>query len=261
MSEYATLSLALNSVPNSLSTVSTMQKLHMSPAQQTNFSWLAFNWQVSISRMEGTLLWDLANLLQSPILTNNVWTECKQEHAEKGDRINNADDLQSQLRRHYKKGMKISDGIYICIPMDAIPNSLVDIHNSDETLMAFIRTSLPAKTQNSLTDNLLAVFGTVDLLTETNTRIDADSTFQALHLLWYNRHCTKGYEAPSDIPPSMLDRVGCVHTNHSQMIPSISKDVKDNQKMFQSLKIIFKELYSVSDSDCLSKAKGVRCVV
>ncbi|EGO02698.1 hypothetical protein SERLA73DRAFT_150340 [Serpula lacrymans var. lacrymans S7.3] len=173
---------------------------------------------------------------------NNIWMECEQERAEKGNRVNDVHDLQSQLiccqlRKHYKEGMKISDDTYICIPMDAIPSSLVDICNSDETLMAFICTNLPAKIQNSLTDNLLAVFGTPDLLTEKNTCVDADSTFQALHLSWYNRHCTKGHEAPSDISPSMLDRVGCVHTNHSQMIPYISKDIKDNQKIFQSVKM------------------------
>ncbi|EGO28237.1 hypothetical protein SERLADRAFT_405864 [Serpula lacrymans var. lacrymans S7.9] len=166
---------------------------------------------------------------------NNIWTECEQERAEKGNRGNDVDDLQSQLRGHYKEQMKISNDAYICIPMDAIPkyifhkfpmadfslvrSSLVDIRNYDETPMAFICMSLPAKIQNYLTNNLLAVFGTPDLLTEKNTRVDVDSTFQLLYLSWYNRHCTK-------------------------VIPYISKDIKDNQKMFQSLKAIFKELFN-----------------
>ncbi|EGO02635.1 hypothetical protein SERLA73DRAFT_70130 [Serpula lacrymans var. lacrymans S7.3] len=410
MSEYTTLSLALNSVPDSLSTVFTIQKSPISPQSPANKLFktgiqLAVNLlqlpeaglglRISISGMEGTLPWDLANLLQSPIpgtvegdliinhiiptisrmhhlfpismasmfspsmvsehqvarefdctdiassdrfidsvifnnftlhnqnaqhwvscydtivdtslnppiplhqlgyellapmtfflprpyspplsdsqdylesseddgedghptvqqkgaekekihdhQANNIWMECEQERAEKGNRVNDIHDLQSQLRKQYKEGMKISDDIYICIPMDAIPSSLVDIRNSDETLMAFICTSLPAKIQNSLTDNLLAVFGTPDLLTKKNTSVDADSTFQALYLSWYNCHCTKGHEALSDIPPSMLDKVGCVHTNHSQMNPYIFKDVKDNQKMFQSLKVIFEELFN-----------------
>ncbi|EGO02412.1 hypothetical protein SERLA73DRAFT_158471 [Serpula lacrymans var. lacrymans S7.3] len=92
--------------------------------------------------------------------------------------------------------------------------------------------------------NLLAVFGKPDLLAEKNTCVNADSTFEALHLLWYNRHITKGLKAPSDVPPSMLDKVGCKHTNHSQMIPYIFKDVSNNQELFQSLKVVFEELFN-----------------
>ncbi|EGO30171.1 hypothetical protein SERLADRAFT_404464 [Serpula lacrymans var. lacrymans S7.9] len=197
--------------------------------------------RVSIGGMEGSLPWDLANLLQSPIpgsmedfltwLSSNhiallyqthktFWMlkmtqtrptiqlkEHKCERAEKGARVRNIKDLQSQLNVHYKEGMKVSDDTYICIPIDAIPNSLVDIRNSDETLMAFICTNLPAKICNSLT---------------------------ALHLSWYNRHCTKGRKAPSDVPPSMLDKI----------IPYISKDINNNQELFQSLKVVFEELFN-----------------
>ncbi|EGO23677.1 hypothetical protein SERLADRAFT_438989 [Serpula lacrymans var. lacrymans S7.9] len=82
MSEYVILSLALNSVPDSLSTVFTVQKLPISPQSPANKLFkagiqLAVNLlqspeaglglRVSISRMEDTLPWDLANFLRSPI--------------------------------------------------------------------------------------------------------------------------------------------------------------------------------------------------
>ncbi|KAI0712999.1 hypothetical protein C8Q72DRAFT_870017, partial [Fomitopsis betulina] len=49
--------------------------------------------------------------------------------------------------------------------------------------------------------------------------------FETLHFSWYNRHCTRGQDAPADIPPVMLRRTGGIKTNYHQMLPYPSKDM------------------------------------
>ncbi|EGO30816.1 hypothetical protein SERLADRAFT_404822 [Serpula lacrymans var. lacrymans S7.9] len=155
MSEYAILSLALNSIPDSLSTVSTMQKSPISQQSPANKlfktgiqlanaqHWVSFydttvnaslNPHILLHQLGYELLAPMAFFLPRPYspplsdsqdylepserdsedehLTvqqksakkekihdcqaNNVWTECEQECAEKGNRVNDIDNLQSQ---------------------------------------------------------------------------------------------------------------------------------------------------------------------
>ncbi|KAH9912434.1 uncharacterized protein B0H18DRAFT_853002, partial [Fomitopsis serialis] len=75
----------------------------------------------------------------------------------------------------------------------------------------------------------------------------SDSTFEAIHFSWYNRHCTQGHSAPNDIPPSLLRRANCTRTNHRQFIPYVSKDMEDHQAIYQALKNAFADMFSWID--------------
>jgi propanediol dehydratase large subunit len=59
--------------------------------------------------------------------------------------------------------------------------------------MTFISTALPEKIRSMLEHNLLASMEDLDVVQEKDTeqRSDEDKRFRALHLSWYNRHCTK----------------------------------------------------------------------
>ncbi|KAH9910943.1 uncharacterized protein B0H18DRAFT_865748, partial [Fomitopsis serialis] len=68
--------------------------------------------------------------------------------------------------------------------------------------------------------------------------------FETIHFSWYNRHCTKGHEAPDDVPPQMMSRSGVSRTNYGQLIPYTSKDMEDHRSIYQSLKSILGDVFS-----------------
>ncbi|EGO04858.1 hypothetical protein SERLA73DRAFT_149206 [Serpula lacrymans var. lacrymans S7.3] len=68
-------------------------------------------------------------------------------------------------------------------------------------------------------------------------------TFEALHFSWYNRHCTKGNDAPNDIPPLMMKRKYASRTNYLQLIPYTSKEIQDHADIDQRLKTVFADLF------------------
>ncbi|EPS99838.1 hypothetical protein FOMPIDRAFT_1082463, partial [Fomitopsis schrenkii] len=75
--------------------------------------------------------------------------------------------------------------------------------------------------------------------------------FQALHFSWYNRHCTKGYDAPSGAQPLTLRRTNGSKTNYHQLIPYPSKDMTDprgKQSIYQSVKNILAPVFEFLDS-------------
>lgn len=59
--------------------------------------------------------------------------------------------------------------------------------------MTFISTALPVKIRSALEHNLLASMEDVEVIQEKDTAepSDSDKRFTALHLSWYNRHCTQ----------------------------------------------------------------------
>jgi hypothetical protein len=76
----------------------------------------------------------------------------------------------------------------------------LDIRNSDGSLMVFISTALPNRMRDILEQNLLASMENITLLHDqagNHEEDDADDDderqgrFGALHLSWYNRHCTQ----------------------------------------------------------------------
>jgi hypothetical protein len=67
----------------------------------------------------------------------------------------------------------------------------LELRNTDGSLMAFVSTGLPSHIRSALEVNLLAALEKQDLLGATDTRLPGSQSFQAMHLSWYNRHCTK----------------------------------------------------------------------
>jgi hypothetical protein len=74
-----------------------------------------------------------------------------------------------------------------------MPSTHLDIRNGDGTLMTFISTALPDKIRSMLEHNLLASMEDLEVVQEKDTEqpSDADKRFRALHMSWYNRHCTQ----------------------------------------------------------------------
>ncbi|EGO02487.1 hypothetical protein SERLA73DRAFT_69992 [Serpula lacrymans var. lacrymans S7.3] len=174
---------------------------------------------------------------------NILWTEKGREQAVKGHVATDTNDLQTQLQSLYQDSVKATCEMYLRIPANIILGQSLNICNSDDSLMVFVCTSLLAYICSSLQQKLLAAFENNQLLTEKPGQHDEDDIFEALHFSWYNRHCTRGDDAPTEILPLMLEREDGRCTNYSQMIPYLSKEIKDHSTIYQTIKVVFADLF------------------
>lgn len=151
---------------------------------------------------------------------------------------------------------------YFCnCTLQTDPNSHhLELRNADGSLMAFVSTALPAHIRSTLEVNLLAALESPDLLRETDTRLPGCQPFQAMHMSWYNRHCTsvsdlfwalniwhmlimkQGLAAPRDVQPWVLEKEG-MRTNHSQVIPYLSKDLYQHRRIYGSMSKLYEDLF------------------
>ncbi|KAG2028614.1 hypothetical protein BDR03DRAFT_838341, partial [Suillus americanus] len=108
--------------------------------------------------------------------------------------------------------------------------------------MAFVSTGLPHHIRSLLEVNLLAALGNPNLLQGMDSSLPSGQPFQAMHLSWYNRHCTSGHDAPPYAQPWLLEKEG-IRTNYSQMIPYISKDLQQHQQIYGTLTRVYTQLF------------------
>ncbi|EGN97242.1 hypothetical protein SERLA73DRAFT_74955 [Serpula lacrymans var. lacrymans S7.3] len=174
---------------------------------------------------------------------NVLWTEKERERAVRGHVATDTNDLRTQLQSLYQGGVKATCGTYLRIPASVILGQSLNIRNSDGSLMVFVCTSLPDCIRSSLQPKLLAAFENNEPPTQKPGQHDEDDMFEALHFSWYNRHCTIGDDAPTEISPLMLEREDGRRTNYSQMIPYLSKEIKDHSTIYRTIKVVFADLF------------------
>lgn len=66
----------------------------------------------------------------------------------------------------------------------------LELRCKDSLLMAFVSMALPNHICSVLEVNLLSVLERPELLEEVDSASPGCKHFQAMHLSWYNRHCT-----------------------------------------------------------------------
>ncbi|KAG1851385.1 hypothetical protein F4604DRAFT_1934069 [Suillus subluteus] len=159
-----------------------------------------------------------------------------------GERVKSLEDLCNKLKTFYHNGVKKLPGAYLRISMQIMPNHHLDLQNKDGSLMVFVSTALPTHICASLEVNLLAALGNADLLGDMDTRLPGGRPFQAMHLSWYNRHCTLGLNAPTDVQPWLLEKEG-MRTNHGQVIPYISQDLQQHRLIYGTISKVYGELF------------------
>ncbi|KII89483.1 hypothetical protein PLICRDRAFT_109188 [Plicaturopsis crispa FD-325 SS-3] len=184
---------------------------------------------------------------------NLQWTDCERGKVERSVACSDIDSFESKLASHYKNGVRIDDK-YIRISTEDIPNQIVNVRDSNDDLLAFICTTMPESMRQNLTANLMACFAPHQSLIPTDSRDAEKFTFETLHFSWYNRHCTKGSSAPTDIHPYQMERDGA-RTNHGQFIPYPSKEMKDHESIYARLKVIFDEVFEWISSELSAHLK------
>ncbi|KIJ12218.1 hypothetical protein PAXINDRAFT_83281 [Paxillus involutus ATCC 200175] len=80
------------------------------------------------------------------------------------------------------------------------------------------------------------------MLVEKDTRTSSKA-FDAIHCSWYNHHATQGDDAPDDVQACFLEKEGCSRTNHAQIVPYISAELRDHEELYQHVIKTFKALF------------------
>ena len=78
---------------------------------------------------------------------------------------------------------------------------MLDLRNSDGSLMALICSSMPQRLKDQLMANLIGAFDGRDILYSRQVS-DGPQSFGSLHFSWYNRYTTQVSQ--------LLDKFGCL---------------------------------------------------
>ncbi|EPS93361.1 hypothetical protein FOMPIDRAFT_1080287, partial [Fomitopsis schrenkii] len=68
-------------------------------------------------------------------------------------------------------------------------------------------------------------------------------SFEALHFSYYNRHCTRGHNVPTDVHPNQIAKADNSRTNYAQMLPYISSDTRKHEHVYKNIGTIFREVF------------------
>ncbi|KAI0063872.1 hypothetical protein BV25DRAFT_1801482, partial [Artomyces pyxidatus] len=189
---------------------------------------------------------------------NFAWTERERNRACKAVEVIDLPDLCRRLEMYYSFGIRSSPETYLSLPpqvIDDIEGRALRLNCSDGSLLALICTSMPEQLKKRLTDCLLASFGGRQSLVPTDSKsVGEGFNYEALYFTWYNRHCTQGDDAPEDISPMELYNSAASRTNHSQLTPYVSKEMRDEEDLFRTLQVVFADVFewiSTVVSTCL----------
>ncbi|THH06933.1 hypothetical protein EW146_g9465 [Bondarzewia mesenterica] len=178
----------------------------------------------------------------------------ERERAQNAVAVESLIDLKDKLQDHYKDGARCDAESYLRIPIFTFQDAL-RMDNDDGSLLAFICSAMPSAMCSSLKDNLLACFEPHASLMDTNSE-DTSIPSTALHFSWYNRHCTQGTEAPTGVPPCMMQRSHASKMNYHQFIPYTSKEMQDHPVLYARVKELFAQVFEwIHDTlaSCLPK--------
>ncbi|KAH9924487.1 uncharacterized protein B0H18DRAFT_848227, partial [Fomitopsis serialis] len=178
---------------------------------------------------------------------NDVWTEQARNGASAAISPANLSLLEHQLSKMYQHGRRTSANTFVRVPLHEVEDVLM-LRGENGDLIAGICTSMSQDMRESLASRLSASFESDPLIHRTTSTDPADVTFQTLHFSWYNRHCTQGHTAPQDVPPRMMKRSGGQRTNHWQMLPYPSKDMVENQGIYNNIKCLLDEVFAFVDA-------------
>ncbi|KAG1845945.1 hypothetical protein C8R48DRAFT_546547, partial [Suillus tomentosus] len=177
---------------------------------------------------------------------NAIWTERERVKAAAGEVISDLDDLGNKMGELYPEGYRSHRG-YVRIPMHILKGGMLDLRNSDGSLMAFICPSLPETIRLGLTNSLLSCFESKNQDAGSTFEKLAEKTllrpFQCLHFSLWNRYSTVGDNAPTHIHPYDMVRADVSRTNHMQCLPYPSRDILEHQELYNNILTTFGELF------------------
>ncbi|KIK79201.1 hypothetical protein PAXRUDRAFT_161937 [Paxillus rubicundulus Ve08.2h10] len=151
----------------------------------------------------------------------------------------------------YQDGIKVPN-TYIRIPASLFQRASLEIRNLDRLHMVFISNALPEAMQGSLGNKLKLCFQH-DILVPKDSTLEGNVGFKSIHLSWYNRHVTwvftiQGDGVPKTPQPGLLEREDTLVTNHSQIVPYPSVELKIHKDLYANIKICFGDMFSYSSS-------------
>ncbi|KAH9915373.1 uncharacterized protein B0H18DRAFT_1124959 [Fomitopsis serialis] len=178
---------------------------------------------------------------------NTVWTEQRRLLAGQASTPATHQVLELDLQNMYCDGCRSDYKHYVKIGPNTFEDILI-LEDIRSDAIAGICTSMPNNMREHLTDRLTACFPFDPLKTISTASSIGDITFEVLHFSWYNRHCTQGNTAPTDVPPFMLGRPNGLRVNYAQMLPYTSKDMREHEDIYCSLRNVLGDVFEWLDS-------------
>ncbi|KAG6379841.1 hypothetical protein JVT61DRAFT_10390 [Boletus reticuloceps] len=176
------------------------------------------------------------------------WTDTQRTYVEKASPVEGLGDLREQVYGKMKTfdpgGVRSTATSYLWLPGCVIDEAggILDVRNSDGTLMAFICSSMPQRLKANLMANLTSAFDRQDVLYSRQVSHEGQ-LFECVHFSWYNRYTTQGQGAPTGVHPHELHVKGAKCTNLSQLLPYQSSEQDDHERLYQNLEIAFEEVF------------------
>ncbi|KAI0055819.1 hypothetical protein BV25DRAFT_1832844 [Artomyces pyxidatus] len=153
-----------------------------------------------------------------------AWTEQERKRTDNSLEAANIGDLREKLSGYYKEGICANFEQYLRISpsvVDTATGKALRIEGSDGSLMAFLSTAMPAD----------------------SAQAGEDYQFQVLYFSWYNRHCTRGDDAPTDVSPLELVNSAASRMNHTQFTPYTSREMREQEELYTTTKMVFNDIF------------------
>ncbi|KAH9917782.1 uncharacterized protein B0H18DRAFT_860296, partial [Fomitopsis serialis] len=177
---------------------------------------------------------------------NTVWTERRRDLAGRASVPTTRQALELELQSMYSDGTRSNGKHYVKIEQNIFEDGLI-IEDVNSNTIVGICASMPNNMRENLTDHLTSCFPFDPLKAIRTASTAGDITFEVLHFSWYNRHCTQGNSAPTDVPPFMLGRPNGLRINYAQMLPYMSKDMTQHEDIYHSLRNVLGDVFEWLD--------------
>ncbi|KAJ6542472.1 hypothetical protein DFH09DRAFT_1089025 [Mycena vulgaris] len=124
----------------------------------------------------------------------------------------------------YQGGVRRPDG-YVCIPSEICDGNVLTLRDANDELIAMLITNI-SKTLPHLDATAIPIMSAV--LTGEVYPVNSDQPdfkYCASHKVYWNRYAEQGHDAPKDVHPNVVHKVGVEHIIFSQRAPHPSEEM------------------------------------
>ncbi|KAH9919276.1 uncharacterized protein B0H18DRAFT_882126 [Fomitopsis serialis] len=173
-----------------------------------------------------------------------AWTETQRSFAEVAQKPQTVLALQDLLSARYQNGRRVDSRQYIAVKPD-IASGPLRINDCNGSLVACIFGNMPDEMRRTLATDLMVCFeNQPENLKDTCSALKgSEYSFPAIHLSWYNRHGTRGYDVPVQNHPMLIEKDDNSRTNYGQMLPYPSHAMRKHGEIYENMRHIFEHVF------------------
>ncbi|KAJ6552568.1 hypothetical protein DFH09DRAFT_1496685 [Mycena vulgaris] len=155
------------------------------------------------------------------------WTEVERGKASVAPVAESIEDLRARFKKLHAGGKREEDG-YVCIPSEICEGNVLTLRDANDELLAMLITNI-SKTLPHLDATAIPLISAV--MTGEVYPVDSDQPdfkYCASHKVFWNRYAEQGHDAPKDVHPNLVHKLGVDHINYTQRAPHPSEEMKED---------------------------------